>query len=358
MGKKTPLYAEHVALSAKIVEFSGWDMPLHYGSLLNEHHAVRQNAGVFDVSHMGIVDIIGQDALSFLRHLFANDVNKITSNQALYTCMLNDSGGIMDDLIIYRIADDSFRLVINAGTREKDIIWINAHASDALSLKERTDLAMLACQGPKIDQLLESFLPPPLAKAASALKPFHFTHAGSWMIARTGYTGENGYEIILPGSEAVKLWRDILRAGVTPCGLGCRDTLRLEAGLNLYGSDMDETVTPYASNLGWTVALSDTGRDFMGRKILEALNPKSAPFLTGLVLMGPGVLRAGQKLYKDQEEVGIVTSGSFAPTLGKSIALARFTKPVENECTVMIRQKMVKAKLLKPPFVRQGKKMF
>lgn len=359
VGKKTPFYDCHVQAEAKIVDFAGWDMPLHYGSQLDEHHYVRKEAGMFDVSHMGIVDLHGAGTQSFLRYLLANNVDRLINGKALYTCLLNTQGGVIDDLIVYKVADDFYRLVINAGTREKDIAWMREHLSDYdVQLTERTDLAMLAIQGPAVKDKLAAIFPPQAIEEVVALKPFTFTTADTWFIARTGYTGEDGFEIIFPAKEAAHVWQTMLKAGIKPCGLGARDTLRLEAGLNLYGLDMDETVTPLESNLAWTVAWEPSDRDFIGRaKIEEQKQQGIRKRLVGLVLEGPGIMRSHQKVLMNGHE-GEITSGGYSPTLAMSIALARVPSDVVDACSVEIRNKQVPAKVVKPPFVRNGKKMF
>lgn len=360
MAKRTPFYDMHLKANAKMVDFAGWDMPLHYGSQIQEHHQVRQHAGMFDVSHMGVVDLHGAGTQSYLRKLLANNVDRLVAGKALYTCMLNENGGVMDDLIVYKINDDSYRIVVNAGTREKDLDWMRKQAgSFDVSLTERHDLAMLAVQGPEVKNKIQQILPPDQQEAVVSLKPFTFAAFNDWFIARTGYTGEDGYEVILPAASAATLWNTCLSAGVAPCGLGARDTLRLEAGLNLYGSDMDESVTPLESNLSWTVAMDPVDRDFIGRHALERQSQQGVSSrLVGLVLEGPGVIRNHQKVIVDGEGAGEVTSGGYSPTLEKSIALARVPAKTGSSCLVEIRNKQVPAQVIKPPFVRHGKKVF
>ncbi|MGD8309849.1 MAG: glycine cleavage system aminomethyltransferase GcvT, partial [Chromatiales bacterium] len=289
MGLKTALHDTHVAMGAKMVPFGDWDMPLHYGSQIEEHHAVRRAAGMFDVSHMQVVDLAGERARDLLRHLLANDVAKLrTPGKALYSCMLNEHGGVIDDLIVYHLADDRFRTVVNAGTASKDVHWIRRHAGAfAVDVRPRDDLAMVAVQGPRARQLALPLLPEALRDRAEALKPFHAAWEGEWMAARTGYTGEDGFEIMLPASEAPGLWQALADAGVSPCGLGARDTLRLEAGMNLYGSDMDEDTSPLAAGLGWTVAWEPAEREFIGRAALQARRDRPGlRRFVGLVLLG------------------------------------------------------------------------
>lgn len=360
MAKRTPLYNAHLNANAKIVDFAGWDMPLHYGSQLQEHHHVRQQAGMFDVSHMGVVDVQGEGAAAYLRYLLANNVDRLVEGKALYTCMLNEKGGVIDDLIVYKIRNDFYRLVINAGTREKDIAWMKKQITEFnVRLHERNDMAMIAIQGPQVKDHLPALFTTQELATLTQLKPFHFAIINDWLIARTGYTGEDGYEIILPQTLAINAWQKLLAAGVHPCGLGARDTLRLEAGLNLYGADMDETVTPLESNLAWTVIMEPVDRQFVGRQALETQLKKGIEkTLVGLVLEGPGIIRNHQKVTIENDGTGEVTSGGYAPTLEKSIALARIPTNVQGKCYVEIRNKIVPAQIIKLPFVRHGKKMF
>ncbi len=358
MGQRTPLYDLHVALGAKLVDFGGWDMPLHYGSQVEEHHQVRQDCGVFDVSHMTVVDVAGAEAQAFLRRLLANDVARLEApGKALYSAMLNEAGGIIDDLIVYRSAA-GYRLVVNAATHDKDLAWMRAQSEGfAVELHERDDLAMLAVQGPHALERCAELVTPPRASLIRTLQPFHGQAEGDWFIARTGYTGEDGLEILLPADEAPGLLNDLVGAGIAPVGLGARDTLRLEAGLNLYGQDMDETVTPQAANLGWTVAWEPAEREFIGRAALEAQRAAGGAEtkLVGLVLEERGVLRAHQAVRVEGLGDGEITSGSFSPTLGKSIALARVPAGTGERAEVEIRGKWYPVRVVKPAFVRHGK---
>lgn len=366
MGHKTALHAQHHALGAKLVDFSGWDMPLHYGSQVEEHHKVRQSAGMFDVSHMTIVDVSGAQARSYLRHLLANDVASLKQKgKALYSAMLNEKGGVIDDLIVYLMTEPDtsgewYRVVVNCGTREKDLRWM---ADQALrfdvALTEQPELAMIAIQGPKARQRVEQAVSESRARLLSELKPFVGQESEGWFIARTGYTGEDGLEIMLPEDEAADFWQQLLDAGVAPCGLGARDTLRLEAGMNLYGSDMDEEVSPLEAGMGWTLALDPAERRFVGREALEALRASgTARKLVGLVLTERGVLRAHQKVIVEGLGEGEITSGSFSPTLGYSIALARVPAETGVTAEVEMRGKRVPVQVVKPPFVRHGEKVF
>ncbi|MGH8307821.1 MAG: glycine cleavage system aminomethyltransferase GcvT [Gammaproteobacteria bacterium] len=357
MGKRTPLYDMHVAAGARIVDFGGWDMPVNYGSQIEEHHAVRRDAGMFDVSHMTVVDMEGAKVREFLRKLLANDVAKLREpGKALYSCMLNEQAGIIDDLIVYYMRDDWFRMVVNAATHDKDLAWIAKQAQNfGVKLTER-DFAMIAVQGPNAREKVASLLPANLREKALALKPFTAIFGEGLFVARTGYTGEDGFEIMLPPDKAAEFWQALAKKGVKPCGLGARDTLRLEAAMNLYGSDMDETTTPLESGLGWTLAWEPTDRDFIGRKALEAqrdAGPKRK--FVGLLLEDKGILRGHQKVIADGAGEGEITSGTFSPTLERSIALARVPVATGDTVQVDIRGKLCKARVVKPPFVRNGK---
>ncbi|WP_323004158.1 glycine cleavage system aminomethyltransferase GcvT [Denitromonas sp.] len=356
MARITPLHAVHVAAGARMVDFAGWDMPVNYGSQIEEHHAVRSDAGMFDVSHMLALDLTGADATTFLRTLLANDVAKLTvPGKALYSCMLNDEGGVIDDLIVYYFAADKFRIVVNAGTADKDVAWMRkqiARTGANVTLDAHRDLAMIAVQGP--NARAKTWHAIPGSESASAgLKPFFAAQVGDMLIARTGYTGEDGFEITLPATQAPDLWQALTAAGVAPCGLGARDTLRLEAGMNLYGQDMDEATSPLNAGLSWTVDLKDADRAFIGRAALEAA-PATQQML-GLVLLERGVLRAHQQVFTDAGE-GETTSGTFSPTLQQAIAFARVPLGVAVGSTVEvdIRGKRLKARTVKLPFVRNG----
>jgi aminomethyltransferase len=357
MGSRTPLYQKHSEADARIVDFGGWDMPLHYGSQKEEHHAVRQNAGVFDVSHMTIVDLSGERVREFLQYLLANDVARLKDyGKALYTCMLNAEGGVIDDLIIYFMDDTAYRLIVNAATRDKDLAWIRKQASTfAVSVKERAELAMIAVQGPNARKLAAPCIAAEYRDAALALKPFYGLQADDVFVARTGYTGEDGWEICMPAADAAAVWDRLLAAGVAPCGLGARDTLRLEAAMNLYGTDMDDTVSPLEAGLNWTIAWEPADRDFIGRGPLEALRESTdRQRFVGLLLEDRGVLRNHQKVVVDGVGEGEITSGGFSPTIGKSIALARVPAGDYDRAAVDVRGKLLKVRIVKTPFVRNG----
>ncbi len=357
MAAKTPLHPAHLAAGAKMAPFAGWEMPMHYGSQIREHHAVRTDAGVFDVSHMQIADLRGPGAAGFLRRLLANDAARLRApGRALYSCMLNAVGGVMDDLIVYRLHDDAFRLVLNAGCAAKDLTWMRRQMQGfEAELEAREGLGLLAVQGPQAVRHLHALLPAGLQPGLK-LPPFHACTAGrDWMAARTGYTGEDGFEIMLPAAAATGLWRALLGRGVQPCGLGARDTLRLEAGLNLFGRDMDETVTPLECGLAWTLAWEPADRGFIGRAALETEREKGGlPRFMGLIMAGRGVLRDGQRVWAGDAEAGVVTSGGFSPTLNRAIALARLAPEAGADLSVDIRGKRVPVQAVKPPFVRRG----
>lgn len=351
--KKTALNEHHRRLGARLVDFAGWEMPIQYASQLDEHHAVRTHAGMFDVAHMVAVDLHGANVRPFLSRLLANDVAKLkTPGKALYSCLLREDGGVLDDLIAYYVDDAWFRLVVNAGTADKDCAWFERHApAFGVDVHRRNDLGILAVQGPQARALAASELP----VATASLGVFQACRDRELFVGRTGYTGEDGYEVIAPHSQIVQLWDAWLARGVKPCGLGARDTLRLEAGMNLYGQDMDETVTPLESGLAWTVAMADPARDFIGRRALEVQQATPHRRQVGLLLEGRGVLRAHMVVRFASGQTGEITSGGFAPTLKRSIALARVPQTDEVVCQVQIRNEWQPARVVKPPFARNGK---
>jgi aminomethyltransferase len=361
LGRRTPLYDLHVELGARMVDFGGWDMPVNYGSQIEEHHAVRRDAGVFDVSHMCVIDARGPRVREFLSKLVANDVAKLTtSGKALYSCMLNEAGGVLDDLIVYFLDESFFRIVVNAGTRDKDLAWMRPVAAPfGVELTERTDLAMLAVQGPNARAKVAELLPSGQREQVLGLdvffgRPVSTKEGGDWFVARTGYTGEDGFEIMLPAAAAETVWRALNAKGVKSAGLGARDTLRLEAAMNLYGNDMDETQNPLESGLAWTVSFDDPARDFIGRKALEALKASGLKRkFVALLLEDRGVLRGHQKIIAAAGE-GEITSGTFSPTMEKSIALARVPRDTGANVQVDVRGKLLNARVVKAPFVRKG----
>ncbi len=359
MGNKTPLYQCHVDAGAKLVDFAGWDMPINYGSQIAEHEAVRAAAGMFDVSHMTVVDVSGADAKVYLQRLLANDVARLTlTGKALYSCMLNESGGVIDDLIVYYLRDNFYRVVINSATRARDLAWLDGQAQpySGLNLKPRDDVAMLAVQGPDARDRAIGLFADHQQQALRELSRFQAAEFDDCFVARTGYTGEDGFEILMLDEQIGALWSRLLEAGVVPCGLGARDTLRLEAGMNLYGADMDETTSPLVSGLGWTVAMSDE-RDFVGKQALMQQQAEGVQqSFVGLLLLDKGVLRNHLRVVTPLGE-GEITSGSYSPTLQQSIAMARVPAGAGGQVEVEIRNRMLRAEIVKLPFVREGKSM-
>lgn len=357
----TPFYQSHQAAGGKIVDFGGWALAVNYGSQIKEHEAVRSDCGMFDVSHMVITDVHGVDAKAFMRYLISNDVAKLDKHgmgKALYSALLNNEAGVIDDVIVY-LLPFGYRIVSNAATEVKDMNWIRQVAANyKVELFNRRDLAMLAVQGPNAISKVAAVCPQ-LAESLAILKPFTAIEANGFFYARTGYTGENGLEIMLPREAAGEFWQQLIKAGVQPCGLGARDTLRLEAGMNLYGHDMDENITPLACNMDWVVDLSDERRDFIGKKAYQlALLAANSDRQVGIILEGKGVLREGQQLFRDGVEYGTITSGTFSPSLKISIALARVRPESGAKVFVDIRGKLEPVTIINLPFVRNGKKMF
>lgn len=357
MGMRTPLYDAHIDAGAKIVDFGGWDMPLHYGSQLEEHHSVRRHAGAFDVSHMTVIDVEGGEATPFLRRLLANDVARLElPGKAMYSCMLTPDGGVIDDLIVYFFTASRFRVVVNAATRDKDIAWINKQAGGfKVTVNERPETAMIAVQGPNARKLASAVISPQWRESALALEPFMALQADDVFIARTGYTGEDGWEIVVAEDRGAAFWNQLMESGVRPCGLGARDTLRLEAGMNLYGTDMDETTSPLESGLGWTIAWEPDKRNFIGRAALaDARDNAERRRYCGLLLEGRGVLRNHLRVVVDGVGEGEITSGGFSPTLERSIAMARVPAGDYTHAQVDMRGKLSDVRIVNPPFVRNG----
>ncbi|AUM13376.1 glycine cleavage system aminomethyltransferase GcvT [Ketobacter alkanivorans] len=360
MAQRTALYNSHLQSGAKMVDFGGWDMPINYGSQIEEHNSVRTDAGMFDVSHMTVVDVQGADCRAYLQKLLANDVIKLkTPGKALYSGMLNEKGGVIDDLIVYNM-EGWYRVVVNCATREKDLAWMEKQSAGYdVSITERPDFAMIAVQGPNAIAKTCAVVGEPKAAVINSLSIFQGLPAQDWFIARTGYTGEDGLEIMLPNEQAPGFWQQLIEGGVAPCGLGARDTLRLEAGMNLYGSDMDETVSPLAAGMGWTISWGPEERDFIGRSSLQQQKVDGVDFKqVGLVLETRGVLRGHQKVIVENVGEGEITSGTFSPTLGYSIALARVPAATGDVAQVEIRGKLHDVKVVKAPFVRNGKQVF
>jgi aminomethyltransferase len=354
--RKTALYTQHQALNAKIVDFGGWALPVNYGSQIDEHRAVRSACGMFDVSHMTVSDVTGSETLAFLRKVLSNDIDKISDQpgKALYSCMLNEKGGVIDDLIVYFISSAHCRLVTNAGTNEKVMAWLKKHALDFdIRFEERPELALIAVQGPNALDVCAQVLPNDLAEATRSLERFQGAFVGSDFVGRTGYTGEDGVELIINSELANSLWSSLIDAGVQACGLGARDTLRLEAGMSLYGNDLDEEHTPLESGLKWALAMKND-REFIGRHALE--NSNSPKNLVGLILQGRGVLRGHQEIFIGDQAIGEITSGTFSPSLEQSIGLARVNCKLKigDQVEIAVRNKRLEAVVAKYPFIKNG----
>ncbi|MEM7359818.1 MAG: glycine cleavage system aminomethyltransferase GcvT [Pseudomonadota bacterium] len=355
--RKTPLYEQHQAADAKIIDFGGWALPVNYGSQMDEHHHVRQDCGMFDVSHMTVSDVKGEQTLDFLAYLLANDIHKVASTpgKAMYSCMLNESGGVIDDLIVYFISPGHCRLVTNANTNEKDMAWIQQQAEQFdVSFAERSELALIAVQGPQALQKCAEVIEPEFASKIAELSRFQGCFHGDQFVGRTGYTGEDGVELIVTADYGVELWQKFVAAGVPPCGLGARDTLRLESGMSLYGNDLDEEHTPLESGLAWSVARKDE-RDFIGKQALA--NPAEYKMI-GLILQDRGVLRGHQTVLSDGAEIGETTSGTFSPTLQQSIGLARVKSDhglaIGDPVQIAVRNRQLNAVVARYPFVKNG----
>ncbi|MDC0207743.1 glycine cleavage system aminomethyltransferase GcvT [Pseudomonadota bacterium] len=350
---KTPLHNAHIQLGAKMVNFSNWEMPISYSSLIKEHNAVRNAAGIFDVSHMSVFDFDGGNQIAFFKKIFANDIKKIyKNNKAIYGALLNEEGGILDDLIIYH-ANNKFRLVSNCSTREQNKQWLEKYAVEfGVKVMERSDMGILAIQGPdalnKIMEIKE------IDAQVNTLPSFGCMFEGDKLYARTGYTGEDGLELIVPTQDINHLWDQALELGCTPIGLGARDTLRLEAGLNLYGNDMTINNHPYESNLGWTIDMSDKNREFIGKNALLSIDQSKSQKIVGIILQDKGVLRSGYEITHEQGK-GVVLSGSYSPTLQSSIGLARVDQGYKENGKVMIRNKVLNIDFVSPRFLGQGK---
>jgi len=355
--KRTPIFIHHQALNAKIVDFGGWALPVNYGSQIEEHLSVRSKCGLFDVSHMTVSDILGLQTLPFLEKLLANDINKASHlpGKALYSCMLNDDGGVIDDLIVYYINDQHCRLVSNASTNERVIAWIKLQiGSYQAELIERTELALLAIQGPTALSICQQVLDKEFADIALSLNRFQGAFWGQEFVGRTGYTGEDGLELIISATLAQRLWTAFIDAGVQACGLGARDTLRLESGMALYGNDLDIKHTPLESGLKWTVSLNDD-RDFIGKSALLSAPKHKA---IGLILEDKGVIRQHQEVWLNDEIIGEITSGTFSPSLSQSIGMARVTTDakliVGDKVKIAVRNKHLSAVVARTPFIKNG----
>ncbi len=360
MGKKTPLYEEHLRLKAKIVDFAGWDMPIQYSSIIEETKTVRNSVGLFDVSHMGEIYIEGPDAVKFVDYIITNDFGSIKFGDAVYSPMCKEDGGIIDDLIAYKISKEKALLVVNASNKDKDYEWIKKQSEnfDVEVIDRSDEKALVALQGPKAEELLQKLADIKLNEIGFYQFAEGRVRGIKAQISRTGYTGEDGFEIMVEAEAAVPLWRSLLEYGseygIKPAGLGARDLLRLEASYLLYGNDMDESTNPIEAGISWAVKL-DKG-DFIGREaLLKVKEEKPKRKLVGMILEGRNIARHGYKIFKDGEEIGFITSGGYSPTLEKSIALGYVKKPYNKKGTeleVQIRKKMVKAEVIKLPFYR------
>ena len=350
---KTSLHNAHIQLGAKMVNFSNWEMPISYSSLIEEHNAVRNAAGIFDVSHMSVFDFDDGDQIAFFEKIFANDIKKIyKDNKAIYGALLNEEGGILDDLIIYH-ANNKFRLVSNCSTREQNRQWFEKHAVEfGVKVMERSDMGILAIQGPDaLNKILEI---KEIDAQVNTLQSFGCMFEGDKLYARTGYTGEDGLELIVPTKDINHLWDQALELGCTPIGLGARDTLRLEAGLNLYGNDMTINNHPYESNMGWTIDMSDENREFIGKDAILSIDQSKSQKIVGIILQDKGILRSGYEITHEQGK-GVVLSGSYSPTLQSSIGLARVDQGYKENGKVMIRNKLLNIDFVSPRFLGQGK---
>lgn len=355
MSSKTPLYDQHVNAGGKLVDFAGYSLPINYGSQIEEHHAVRRSAGMFDVSHMTIIDLQGSATCAWLRYMLTNDVGTLNDGEALYSCMCNETGGVIDDLIAYRLKVDRYRLIVNAATRDKDLAWLRQHKPDSVDLTVSDQSALIAIQGPEALKSCEKAIKDTLGSSVTldSIPRFGCIELEDWFIARTGYTGEDGVEIAIPAKQATEVWTSLHNHGVRPIGLGARDTLRLEAGMSLYGNDLDENHTPIESGIAWTVNTTDKTRAFIAHTILKAQKKEGARYsMLGLILDGRGVLRSGQAVVSEGKTIGLVTSGTFSPTRQQSIALARVEHRHTGNCGVMIRDKEQLAHTTPIPFVK------
>ncbi|MEM3030150.1 MAG: glycine cleavage system aminomethyltransferase GcvT [Candidatus Micrarchaeia archaeon] len=357
--KSTPFNAIHRSLGAKMVEFGGWEMPVQYSSIIEEHDAVRKAVGLFDVSHMGEIEVKGENALAFIQHIITNDASKLADGQALYSPMCNERGGVVDDLLVYRRKADDFFIVVNASTTDKDWAWMNAHNRQGAELRNiSSEVAELALQGPKAQATLQKLTDFNL----SSIAYFHFAEfpvAGvPCLVSRTGYTGEDGFEIYFSPEHAEKMWHALMEAGaefgIKPCGLGARDTLRLEAGLMLYGNDITDDITPLEAPLAWTVKF-DKG-DFIGKGALLANPPKRK--LVGFELLERAVPRHGNEVFVNGKQFDVVTSGTFSPTLGKPIGFCfvPVDLPLGSQIQIKIRERLFPARTTSHRFYKIERK--
>jgi aminomethyltransferase len=359
--QRTPLFPLYARCGARVVDFHGWDLPVQFAGVMREHRAVRTDAGLFDVSHMGEIEISGPGALEFIQRLCVNDASRLADGQVQYSAMCFDDGGIVDDVTVYRFAADRFLFCVNASNRGKDLGWIRKHRPEGVEVRDLSDeTALLALQGPKAEFILNRLVDLSLP----GLKYYHFSRCRAGgnevVVSRTGYTGEDGFEIFLPPEAAAELWQKIMAAGepagLMPAGLGARDTLRLEMKYALYGNDIDETTDPLEAGLGWITKL-DKGEFFGRGAIIERSGEGPARKLVGIEVKGRGIARAGHAIWADGSEVGTVTSGTLSPTLRKAIALGYVPTPLSRPGTavsVEIRAAKVEAEVVRTPFYRNG----
>lgn len=360
--KKTPLYDAHGKLNAQMVSFHDYSMPLHYDTIVNEHHGVRKNAGLFDISHMGRFEVIGNRAFSFIQHIITNDAGKLSDGQVLYTPICNEQGGFLDDILVYQWHKEHFLLVVNCGNKEKDFVWLQRQsvAFQPLEIRDLTDtVALVALQGPLSARILENTL----NRNFDCLKGFSFDdftiNGEQFLISRTGYTGEDGFEIFADAQRIVNLWNLLLdknrKDGLIPAGLGARDTLRLEACLLLYGNDMDETITPLETTIDWTVKFEKGG--FIGKEAMLGQKTRGVDRkLAGFEMIDRGIPRHGYPVFKGNETIGKVTSGSFSPTTNKNIGLCLIKSQyvrVGEELQIQIRDTKYRARVVKTPFYKR-----
>ena len=364
MTKQTFLHDKHVALGAKMVDFAGWHMPVQYSSIIEEHKTVRENVGLFDVSHMGELFVYGEDALPYLNKLVPQDINKLVDKKAVYCQLTNKQGGIIDDLIIYKIEDNKYLIIVNASRIDEDLNWMirNKLGFNVEVVNDSHNYSLLAIQGPKAVELMNKMGVTDLPKFFS-IKRGELFNINLW-ISRTGYTGEDGVEIMVRNEFSEMLWDKILEFGkefgIKPIGLGARDTLRLEAALHLYGNDLDEDTTPVEAGLSWSIP-KDKEEDYNGKTtILEKLKTGGRKKLVGLKMIDRGIARHGYEVYYNDEKIGVVTSGGISPVRGDNIALA-YVKPLEElkvgaKVYVKIREKLYLAEIEKRPFVKKNNK--
>ncbi len=355
--KKTPFYDIHLKLGAKMVDFAGFSMPVQYESIIKEHEAVRSKAGIFDVSHMGEFLLEGSDVIDFLQYIMINDLKLLEQSKGQYSCMCYENGTVVDDLVYYEEANDRFRMIVNAGNIEKDFQWLNEHirGKDVKITNLSSKRSRLAFQGPKSDEYLQPLVDIDL----SVINRFYFAHCKlSGMpifIARTGYTGERGFEISFDNEYAVKIWSELIKAGASPAGLGARDSLRLEATYSLYGHEINDSITPVEAGLFWLVKPKE-GVDYIGKNVLLKQKTEGTDrIIVGLNLKDRGIIRDGFKIIKNGNEIGYVTSGGYSPTLKKTIGLGLIKKQFKEEGTeieIEVRNKLLKGVVVSTPFYR------